>query len=72
MGASAPQTLVVDVRLAPANAVTVDALARMQLTARRRGLCLRLDGASPHLLELIAFMGLDNVLGEAAMPEPGS
>lgn len=44
------------------DAVTVDALARLQLAARRRGCQVRLRHASPELLDLIAFMGLSHVL----------
>ena len=44
------------------DAVTVDALARLQLAARRRGCQIRLRHASPDLLDLGAFMGLSNVL----------
>ena len=46
------------------DAVTVDALARLQLGARRNGCQVRLRGASSVLLELVAFMGLSNVLSE--------
>jgi ABC-type transporter Mla MlaB component len=45
-----------------ADAATVDALARMQLTARRQGAQIRLVGASEDLRNLIAFMGLEDVL----------
>jgi ABC-type transporter Mla MlaB component len=45
-------------RLVRPDAVTVDALARLQLTARRLGFSVRLRKASPELRELIAFMGL--------------
>jgi hypothetical protein len=45
-----------------ADLATVDALARLQLVARRAGLELRLRRASPDLLDLIAFVGLDEVL----------
>jgi ABC-type transporter Mla MlaB component len=45
-----------------ADAVTVDALARLQLVARRRGCQVRLRGASDELRELVGFMGLDAVL----------
>ena len=41
-----------------ADAVTVDALARLQLAARRHGCQVRLRNASSELLELVAFMGL--------------
>ena len=44
------------------DAVTVDALARLQLAARRHGCQVRLRNASPELLELVAFMGLRDVL----------
>jgi ABC-type transporter Mla MlaB component len=52
-----------DVSRADPDAVTVDALARLQLAARRRGSRLRLRHASSELLALIAFMGLEAVLG---------
>src|SRR5438876_948893 len=42
--------------------VAVGALARLQLTARRRGRHIRLERASPELAELIGFVGLDLVL----------
>ena|SRR5688572_6836641 len=44
------------------DAVCVDALARLQLAARRRGCCVRLENASPALLELVELMGLTHVL----------
>jgi ABC-type transporter Mla MlaB component len=45
-----------------ADAVAVDALARLALVARRSGCQVRLCGASAELYALIAFMGLDDVL----------
>jgi ABC-type transporter Mla MlaB component len=45
-----------------ADAVTVDALARLQLAARRQGCRIHLRNASTDLLELVAFMGLRDVL----------
>ncbi len=51
-----------DVRTVPADAVTVDALARLQLAARRTGCQVRLVHASPELRELLAFLGLEDVL----------
>jgi ABC-type transporter Mla MlaB component len=51
-----------DVRGVEPDAVTADALARLQLAARRRGCQARLRGASSDLLELLAFMGLRDVL----------
>jgi ABC-type transporter Mla MlaB component len=44
------------------DAVTVDALARLQLAAQRCGCQVRLRNASEELLELVAFMGLRDVL----------
>ena len=41
---------------------TVDALARLGLVARRRGLEVRLSRASPRLIELLALIGLLGVL----------
>jgi ABC-type transporter Mla MlaB component len=48
------------------DAVTVDALARLQLAARRRGCQVRLCNASPELRRLTALMGLSDVLPEDA------
>ena len=42
---------------------TVDALARIQLTARRLGSELRLRGASDELHEVLAMAGLCEVVG---------
>ena len=44
------------------DAVTVDALARLQLAAQRKRCQVRFRDASPELLELVAFMGLSDVL----------
>lgn len=57
-----PQAAYCDVAGVPADAVTVDALARLQLGARRSGCTIRLRGASPELRALVAFMGLEDVL----------
>jgi ABC-type transporter Mla MlaB component len=51
-----------DVRSIAPDAVTVDALARLQLAARRNGRKVRLQNASQELLELVEFMALDDVL----------
>lgn len=51
-----------DVRGVDTDVVTVDALARLQLAARRRGSVVKLRGASAELRELVAFMGLRDVL----------
>jgi ABC-type transporter Mla MlaB component len=44
------------------DAVTVDALARLQLAARQHGCQVRLRNATAELLELLAFMALRDVL----------
>jgi ABC-type transporter Mla MlaB component len=46
------------------DAVTIDALARLQVAARRNGCQVRLRNASSELIELVAFMGLTDVLPE--------
>ena len=51
-----------DVSSVQADAVTVDALARLQLAAHRHGCQVRLRNASDELLELLGFMGLLDVL----------
>jgi ABC-type transporter Mla MlaB component len=53
-----------DVSGVEVDAVTVDALARLQLGARRSGCQVRLRYASDELRELVAFMGLRDVLPE--------
>ncbi len=53
-----------DVRDVTPDAATIDALARLQLVAGRNGCQVRLRGASPELLELVAFLGLADVLPE--------
>lgn len=61
--------LVCDVgALVDPDAVTVDALAQLQLTARRHGRQLRLRHTGPELQSLLTLMGLRDVL----RPEPGS
>jgi hypothetical protein len=51
-----------DVGALPADAVALDALARLQLAARRVGLELELCNASRELCCLITFTGLEEVL----------
>jgi ABC-type transporter Mla MlaB component len=53
-----------DVGTVAPDAVTIDALARLQLGARRHGCQVRLRNASQELLDLVAFMGLRDVLPE--------
>ena len=61
---SAPEVALCDVSDVPADAVTVDALARLQLAAQRCACTVRLRNASPQLLALVEFMGLENVLSD--------
>ena len=56
--------VICDVTGVAADVVTVEALTRFQLAARRRGQLVRLSGASGELRELVAFMGLREVLRE--------
>ena len=62
--ATRPSVAFCDVRASSSDAVTVDALARLQLAARRLRCQVRLRHASDDLLELVAFMGLEDVLPE--------
>jgi STAS domain len=64
MAGPAQTTIVLDVRELPPDVRTIDALARFQLAARRRGQRLRLRAASDDLRSLIAFVGLGDVLRE--------
>jgi ABC-type transporter Mla MlaB component len=56
------ELLLCDVAGVAADAVAVDALARLTLAARRRRCEVRLRGASPQLLELVELAGLVDVL----------
>jgi len=53
---------VCDLSGARPTAATVDSLARLALLLRREGSRLVLHHATPELVELIAFMGLADVL----------
>jgi ABC-type transporter Mla MlaB component len=53
-----------DVRGLEPDAVTVDALCRLQVAARRHRCQVRLRHVSSELRELVAFMGLRDVLPE--------
>ena len=64
LGGAPVEEALCDVRGVEPDAVTVDALARLQLAARRRGCRVRLRHASPALLDLVAFMGLTDVLAD--------
>ena len=59
-----PSETVYDAGALAADAHAVEALARLQLEARRRGCRVRLRGASRELLALVEFMGLTDVFAE--------
>ena len=63
-----PETIVAcDVACARADVATVEALARLQLAARRHGCRVTLRHASEELRQLIAFMGLRDVLPDDSL-----
>ena len=62
LSATRPAALLCDVEGVPPDAVTVDALARLQLAARRHGCRAVLRNASSELRELVDLMGLTEVL----------
>jgi hypothetical protein len=63
MRSSPPLRIVCEIAGADvADLAVIEALARLALEARRLGLELRLSSASPELLELITFAGLEVVL----------
>ncbi|MFY1693116.1 STAS domain-containing protein [Plantactinospora sp. WMMB782] len=59
-------------RVAEPSAVTVDALARLRLTARRLGVDLRLRAAPVRLRQLLALTGLAAVIPLEGAPTDGS
>jgi ABC-type transporter Mla MlaB component len=62
LGSSDARVALCDVDGVEPSAVTVDALCRLQLAARRHRCQIRLRHASADLLELVDFMGLSQVL----------
>jgi hypothetical protein len=58
----APKPIVIDVDSTAPDLVTVDDLARLQLAAHRAGCSIQLRNASEALCELIALVGLVDVL----------
>ena len=70
MNAPCRSTIVCDAGAFPPDVATIDTLARLQLTARRLGLELRLRHASSDLQDLIAFAGLRDVLRVEAGGQP--
>jgi hypothetical protein len=70
MSSPRPGRLVVDAGALPAGAATVDALAVLQLAAKRLGLEARLRDAPSDLVDLIGFVGLAEVLRLEAEGKP--
>jgi hypothetical protein len=70
MAASLPATIHLDVGAFPPDVLAIDALARLQLAARRRGQRLRLHAATHELRELIDLAGLSEVLGVEPRRQP--
>ena len=68
--ASGAEVVLCDVDAVPADAVTVDALGRLQLAARRNGCQVRIRGASVELCALVEFMGLSDVICARGRPRP--
>jgi ABC-type transporter Mla MlaB component len=64
LAANRPEVALCDVAGVDPDCVTVDALARLQLAAQRHGCQVRLRHASSELLDLVAFMGLSDVLSD--------
>jgi ABC-type transporter Mla MlaB component len=69
---SGAEVILCDVCDVRPDAVTVDALARLQLAARRTGCTVQLRGGSPELCALVEFMGLADVIctGRSVSPVP--
>ena len=70
MQSYAGSMLTCDVADVGADAVTVDALARLALVARRRGCRVRLANCSPELADLVRLVGLEDVLDVESLSPP--
>src|SRR5690348_8647953 len=64
--AAGGEVLTCDVAGVEPDAVTVEAIARLQLGAMRRGCRVELVNASPELQRLVDFLGLRDVFSPAA------
>lgn len=63
---SARSPIYCDVGDVAADAVAIEALARLQLAAQHRGCQVRLRNASSNLLDLVALVGLTDVLPDVS------
>ncbi len=68
LAASDAAVVVCDVGTLAADATTIEALARLQLTARRLGRRIKLQRTSGDLDRLLEFAGLDEILASARRP----
>jgi hypothetical protein len=68
LSGSGAELAICDARSVGVDAVTIDAVARLQLAARRHACEIRLCSAPPELLDLVSFMGLTNVLPCGSIP----
>jgi ABC-type transporter Mla MlaB component len=64
LGSGETRVLRCDLAGLPADAVAVDALARLKLVASRSSCQMEISGACPQLTALIDFIGLADVLSE--------
>jgi len=62
MTAQPPREIACDADALPADLATVDALARLQLGARRQGAEIRLERVPADLRELLAWCGLSEAI----------
>jgi ABC-type transporter Mla MlaB component len=62
LGSHAGLALLCDVEGVAPDAVAVEALARLQLAAKRSGCRITMRSVSPELLQLIGLLGLSEVL----------
>jgi len=60
--ATQARVLIIDVGQAPADLQTIEAVAKLSLTARRLGRSMQLRHASPALADLVGFVGLADTL----------
>ena len=63
-------SVVCDVHALPPDARAIEALARLQLTARRARRHIRLQRAAPELLQLLSFAGLADVIPATTTTAP--
>ena len=70
LGEHRPERAVCDCSTVPADAVTVEALSRLQLGAQRYGCRVELANATPELVDLVELMGLTDVFAPQRASRP--